>query len=76
VDQTTKFAAAMSQTLGVLATSGLEELAADGLDKGDPMVTAHRSAIHAYAFFLSCVHDSIRTRVLEGRKAEVVTKGA
>ncbi|GLC56581.1 hypothetical protein PLESTB_001123300 [Pleodorina starrii] len=65
----------MSQNLSVLVTSGLDELSAEGRDKGDPVVTAHRSAIHAYAFFLSCIHESCHARALDSQKAEATAKG-
>lgn len=48
---------AMCQNLLALVTSGLRELAADEPEKSDPVVVAHVSALHAYAYFLQRIFD-------------------
>ncbi|GLI59397.1 hypothetical protein VaNZ11_001278 [Volvox africanus] len=76
VDHMAKFTTTLSHNLSVIVTSGLEELSADGRDKGDSVVASHRSAIHAYTFFLSVIHVSLHTLALDNHKAEASAKGA
>ncbi|EFJ48856.1 hypothetical protein VOLCADRAFT_104588 [Volvox carteri f. nagariensis] len=72
----TKFTTGISHNLSVLVTSGLEELSADGGDKGETVVASHRNAVHAYAYFLSVIHEYLHNRLLDSQKAEASAKGA
>ena len=66
----------MARSLQSLAVGSLPQLAADGLDRGDPQVVSHRNALQVYVFFLSCILDKARVQQAQADKQSAAAAAA